>query len=136
MASDQGPEKLKLVLDPQDRDILGARERTIEPKFEPGSATDAEPGRRAEGASPELDPLDEHAQAPRGRAVSVIVAVMASAHSCHFFDTGRAGRKCSHQSCLPGRLYGVLRSSAPGGGHHAGTNWNPEGLLVPDPSRE
>ncbi len=76
MASDQGPEKLKLVLDPQDRDIFGARERTIEPKFEPGSATDAEPGRRAEGASPELDPLDEHAQAPRGRAVSVIVAVL------------------------------------------------------------
>ncbi len=76
MASDQGPEKLKLVLDPQDREIIGARERTIEPKFEPGSATDAEPGRRAEGASPELDTLDEHAQAPRGRTVSVIVAVL------------------------------------------------------------
>lgn len=76
MASDQGPEKLKLVLDPQDRDILGARERTIEPKFEPGSAADAEPGRRAEGAAPEPDTLDEHAQVPRGRSLTAIVAVL------------------------------------------------------------
>ena len=76
MASDQRPEKLKLVIDPQDRDIFGARERAIGPEIEPGYAADAEPGRRAEGAAPELGPLDAHAQAPRGRAVSVIVAVI------------------------------------------------------------
>ncbi len=70
MQSKQRPERLKLLVDPEERGIFGVRETASGPGFGIGAE------RRSDGAGTETDPRDDGGEPPRRRVLPMVVALI------------------------------------------------------------
>ena len=73
MRSKQRPEKIKLLVDPKARGIIGVRETASGPDFGIGAE------RRSDGAGPETDVHGDGGEPPRRRALPMVLALVALA---------------------------------------------------------
>ena len=70
MRSKQRPERLKLLVDPDERDVFSARDTASRPGF------DIDAARRSDGAGPKTDPRDDGWEPPRRRALPMVIALI------------------------------------------------------------
>ncbi len=70
MRSKQRPERLKLLVDPDERDISRVRDTASRPGF------DIDAARRSDGAGPKTDPRDDGWEPPRRRALPMVIALI------------------------------------------------------------
>jgi len=70
MRSKQRPERLKLLVDPDERDISSVRDTASRPGF------DIDAARRSDGAGPKTDLRDDGSEPPRRRALPMVMALI------------------------------------------------------------